>query len=95
MFVVTVEFAIRPGQAETFLARTQQQARDSLSKETTCRQFDVCVDPQDRRRIFLYELYDDEAAFQQHLKSDHFQSFDAETRDLAESKVVKTWQRTA
>ena len=95
MFVVTVEFLIRLGQEAQFLARMHQQASDSLFKEAACRQFDVCISPDDPRKVFLYELYETEAAFRQHLESDHFKAFDQEAGNLIESKVVQTWQRTA
>ena len=95
MFVVTVEFLIHPGQEALFLARLHQQASDSLFKEVACRQFDVCVTPQNPRKVFLYELYETEAAFLQHLESDHYKAFDREASDLIETKVVQTWQRTA
>ena len=38
-------------------------ARASVEHEPGCSQFDVCVDPKDKSRIFLYEIYDDRAAF--------------------------------
>jgi (4S)-4-hydroxy-5-phosphonooxypentane-2,3-dione isomerase len=44
--------------------------------------------------VFLYELYDDKAAFDAHLKTPHFLSFDARVRDWVERKAVGTWTRT-
>ena len=93
MFVITVEFTLREEHRERFMARMFQQARDSLEKEGGCRQFDVAVDPKDPCRVFLYELYDDEAAFQAHLASDHFKGFDRTTADWFTDKEVQAWQR--
>jgi hypothetical protein len=42
-------------------------ARLSLKPKPGCHRFDVCRDPGDPTLFFLYELYDDEAAFQAHL----------------------------
>jgi quinol monooxygenase YgiN len=39
-----------------------------------CRQFDVC-ESADGSQIFLYEIYDSEAAFKAHLATDHFVRF--------------------
>ena len=50
-------------------------AKVSRETEPGCRQFDVCVEA-DTGRTFLYELYDDRAAFEAHLASAHFKAFD-------------------
>ena len=58
-----------------------------------CRQFDVCVDPARDDRIYLYEVYDDEAAFQAHLASEHFHEFDARVADWIRGKTVTALHR--
>jgi quinol monooxygenase YgiN len=90
-WVVTVEFTIRQGFADRFLERLAAQAADSL-REPGCSQFDVCVDPADRHRVFLYEVYADQQAFADHLASPHFKDFDADTRDWVNAKSVGQWQ---
>ena len=55
-WAVTVEFAVQPGFAGPFMERLAVQAEESL-REAGCSQFDVCVDPSDEHRVFLYELY--------------------------------------
>ncbi|HYM47338.1 MAG TPA: antibiotic biosynthesis monooxygenase [Burkholderiaceae bacterium] len=57
-----------------------------------CIQFDVCIDPADRRRVFLYEVYIDRAAFEDHLNAEHFKTFDRTVASWVESKAVKPWQ---
>jgi len=91
--VVCVTFTVSPTYSSAFRDAMMRQAANSLASETACRQFDVCVDPADDGRIFLYEIYDDEAAFKQHLASDHYTSFDAETRDWVVDKQVAIWHR--
>ena len=93
MFIVTVEFVIRPQYVEVFHRAMQDQARHSLNREPACHQFDICVDPQERGRVLLYEVYTDHAAFKAHLKTDHFLDFDATVRDWVESKVIQIWDR--
>ena len=93
MYVITVEFRLREADRERFMLRMRQQAKDSLENERGCRQFDVAIDPEDPCRVFLYELYDDEAAFQAHLQSAHFKDFDQTTADWFEDKQVQAWQR--
>jgi quinol monooxygenase YgiN len=95
MFVVTVTFEARPDRASAFLARVRRQAADSLSQEEGCLRFDVCTDPRRPERVFLYEIYRDEAAFRDHLKSAHFLAFDAEAGPMLGTKSVETWALVA
>lgn len=95
MFIVTVEFVVRPQYVEAFHRAVRDQARNSLNREPDCHQFDVCADPQDRGRILLYEVYTDHAAFRAHRKTDHFLDFDATARDWVESKAIQLWDRVS
>jgi quinol monooxygenase YgiN len=92
IFVVTVNFEAYPEQASAFLARVRTQASDSLANEDGCHHFDVCIDPAQRERIFLYEIYTDAAAFQAHRETAHFKAFDAEVAPMLRSKAVETWE---
>ncbi|MCP4824541.1 MAG: antibiotic biosynthesis monooxygenase [Shimia sp.] len=60
-------------------------ARTSREEETGCQMFDVCV--QDAE-VFLYEIYDDRAAFDLHLASAHFKTFNDSTAHMVASKQV-------
>lgn len=73
--VVLVEFLVRPGFAERFGELILANARASVEKERGCRRFDVLVGSEDPRRFILYEIYDDPAAFDQHLRSPHYLRF--------------------
>ena len=93
MFVITVEFKVRPKFGEQFLAEMIANARASATSESGCRQFDVCTDPQDATRVFLSEMYDDRAAFDAHLATPHFKEFDRKTGPWLVSKTASTLQR--
>ena len=93
MYVVTVDFMINAAHVASFRDAVRAQARNSLEREPGCHQFDVCTDPAEPRRVLLYEIYTDEAAFRVHLESSHFLSFDATVRDWLESKQVATFHR--
>jgi quinol monooxygenase YgiN len=69
------------------------QASESV-REPDCAQFDVCVDPSDVHRVFLYEVYANRDAFAAHLESSHFKAFDALTRPWISFKRVTEWQWT-
>lgn len=91
MLIIVVRFAVKQQHLSAFSQRVRQQARDSLDRELGCRRFDIAADAADPRNILLYEIYDDAAAFDSHLASPHFQSFNAETGDWVESKAVERW----
>lgn len=91
MFAVTVHFTTKPGQEEAFLTRVRKQAEDSLTLEAQCRRFDVAQDPANSARIFLYELYDDAAAFDVHLASAHYAAFSEEAAPMLEDKRIDRW----
>ncbi|AXT27480.1 antibiotic biosynthesis monooxygenase [Ruegeria sp. AD91A] len=87
MFVVTVTFTLMPGTRDTFLPLMVENASTSLREEFGCQQFDVCLGD-DPETVFLYEVYDDAAAFGAHLESAHFKTFDAAVADMIKAKVV-------
>ena len=93
MVSASVNFEIKPDRIADFRKAMLVQARNSLEKESGCRQFDVCFDPKDDKKVFLYEVYDDKAAWDAHLASDHFKSFFATEADWLASKEIRTWER--
>ena len=95
MFVVTVDFTLDPAQRDAFLPLMLENAARSREDEPGCRQFDVCIDPTRPDRVFLYELYDDEAAFDAHLAAPHFSAFAAATASMITARVLERWQRAA
>ncbi|WP_298815641.1 putative quinol monooxygenase [uncultured Roseibium sp.] len=93
MYAVTVLFRIKEGQIEAFMPLMIANAQTSVKDEPGCRQFDVCTDPDLPGEVFLYEIYEDAAAFQFHLATDHFKDFDARVSDMIAEKTVKTFQK--
>lgn len=93
MYVVCVTFRIHPGQTEAFYPLVLAQAATSLREEPGCHRFDVCSDGGPNTEIFLYELYQDAAAFDHHLETAHFRQFDRESADMVAEKRVKTYNR--
>ena len=93
MYVITVEFEIHRDHRARFMEAIAANAAASLERESGCRQFDVCVADDDPGKIFLHELYDDRAAFDSHLASDHFKQFDETVRPWVKAKTVGAWRR--
>lgn len=90
MFVVTALFEIKPGHAEAFRAGVLRNAAASLRDEPGCRRFDVCFS-EDGSGCFLYELYDDRAAFDQHMRTGHFAEFDRAAGGMISGKRLETY----
>ncbi len=91
MYVVTVEFEIAENTIEAFMLAMRAQAKQSLAREPACLRFDVCVKEDAPENVFLYEIYESRAAFDEHLKSAHFLTFDAAVAPMVAEKSVETW----
>ena len=87
-YVIVVDFRLRPGAMGSFRRLVDDNARASVGAEPGCRRFDVLVPKGETDRIMLYEIYDDRAAFEAHLKTPHFASFNAESVPLVSEKTV-------
>jgi (4S)-4-hydroxy-5-phosphonooxypentane-2,3-dione isomerase len=86
MLAIIVDFETLAGKGDEVREVLQLQARNSLEKEPGCRHFDVCSDPDDRHKFFLYELYDDEAAIKAHGQTEHYAAFRASIDPLLKSR---------
>ena len=92
MFVLQVNIRIKQENVEAFMKNALENAREAR-KEPGCRQFDVLVDPKDSARVMLYEVYDDERAFEAHQQTPHFKKYVAEAVPLLASRERQVWKR--
>ena len=87
-FAIIVDFRLKPGARPEFRRLVDTNARTSAHAEPGCRRFDV-VEPRDEAdRVLLYEIYDDDLAFEEHVRSAHYAQFDAESAPLIVAKSV-------
>jgi (4S)-4-hydroxy-5-phosphonooxypentane-2,3-dione isomerase len=88
-YVIAVEFEVAPPHIDEFLRLVIENGKASERDEPGCKRFDICRRRDEPNRIFLYEIYDDEAAFKAHVETPHFLKF----RDATEKMVVgrKLW----
>ena len=86
--VIAVDIVTKPGAAAAFSAVILTNARASRT-EPGCRQFDVCTDPAAPDKVFLYEIYDDEAAFDAHMRAPHYLEFAAAAKPLNDTIAVR------
>jgi autoinducer 2-degrading protein len=84
MYIVVVPLQIKEGHKDAFVEALLDDARGSVNNEPGCLRFDVVQDGADPNRIWLYEVYKDEAAFQSHLQAPYFAKFQDAAKDFLE-----------
>jgi quinol monooxygenase YgiN len=84
-FVLVVNIRIKPENVERWMSMALENAR-AARKEPGCRQFEVLVDPKDKAKVMLFEIYDDEKAFEAHQQTPHFKKYLAEAVPLLASR---------
>ncbi len=95
--VVYVEFEIAPDKVDDFFRLVCVNAAASARDEPGCRQFDVMrdQDPARANMITLYEVYDDDAAFDAHRQTPHFKVFSDGIEGMVTGKLIRkltVWQ---
>ncbi len=89
-YVIWVEFDITDAGRSEFLDLVRANAEASVRLEPGCRRFDV-LEPHAGGSIALYEIYDSEAAFRDHLATAHFRDFDTLSAPLVTRKQVRAF----
>jgi len=84
-FVLVVNLRIKPENVQAFMQKLQLNAGEAR-KEPGCKQFDVLVDPKDKTKVMLYEVYNDEKAFEAHQQTAHFKKYLAEAVPMLASR---------
>ena len=91
-FVIWVDFKLHPGKYAAFRKLIDENAHASAQTESGCRRFDVLEPPGEADRIFLYEIYEDRAAFEAHLKTPHFAVFNRESDALIADRKITEYE---
>jgi (4S)-4-hydroxy-5-phosphonooxypentane-2,3-dione isomerase len=93
-FVLVVDIRIKPDNVERWMAMALDNAR-AARQEPGCRQFEVLVDAKDKTRVMLFEIYDDEKAFEAHQQTPHFKKYLAEAVPLLASRERHVFSRAS
>ena len=88
MHVICVVFEINEDHIDAFSKLVCKQAKNSMSREEGCHQFDVAQDTGDPSRFVLYELYTDEQAFETHRQTEHMAEFSSGIEGMVKSKTL-------
>ena len=90
--VLQVSIRIKPENVDAFMPKVLENARAARA-EPGCRQFEVLVDPADRTNVMLFEVYEDEKAFEVHQAGAAFRKYLAEAVPLLASRERHFWTK--
>ena len=85
---LVVDFTVKPGTKSQFLEIIKEHASKTLENEDGCLQFEVCDPVEGGDRVFLYEVYADDAAFEIHKASPTLARTRERYADIVESRDI-------
>src|ERR1700719_3721564 len=88
MYVNAVDLDILPAERDNFIAAIKENGA-AAAKEPGCRRFDILNLASDPNHFLLYEVYDNEAAFQAHRATDHFKKYAATTANMVAKREAR------
>jgi autoinducer 2-degrading protein len=88
VYVNAVDLDIKPGDMAKFIEAVKENGAAAV-KEPGCHEFNITVLAKDPNHVFLYEVYDNEAALNAHRATDHFKKFAATTADMVAKRDVR------
>lgn len=71
MLIQLVQFEVRPGQRDAFVAAFRINWEGTRAESGNIR-FDLLADPEDENRFHCYEIFADEAALDAHRATEHY-----------------------
>jgi len=88
LLVMAVDYDVVPGQIDAFLAALKENGAASV-KEPGCRELNVTVSQKDPNHVFIFEVYDNAAALEAHLATEHFKKYKATTKDMVAKREAR------
>ena len=85
---LVVDFTVKSGTKSQFLDIITEHASKTLENEEGCLQFEVCDPVEGENRVFLYEMYADDAAFEVHKASPTLARTRERYADIVESRAI-------
>ena len=88
-YIDAVDLDLVPSERDKFLEAIAEDAA-ATRKEPGRLQFDVLVLANDPNHLFLYEVYESEAAFRAHRDLDYFKKYASTTANMVAKRVTRT-----
>ncbi len=93
-YINAVDIDVVPGQADAYLAALKENGAAAVH-EPGCHEFNITVSPKDPNHVFIFEVYDNDAAFQAHRATDHFKKYAATTKDMVAKRDARMFASVA
>jgi (4S)-4-hydroxy-5-phosphonooxypentane-2,3-dione isomerase len=93
-YINAVDIDVVPGQIDPYLAALKENGAAAVH-EPGCHEFNITVSPKDPNHVFIFEVYDNEAAFQTHRATDHFKKYAATTKDMVAKRDARMFASVA
>jgi quinol monooxygenase YgiN len=93
-YALVVRIRIKPENVAAFMQKLEANA-SAARKEPGCLAFNVLVDPADKTRVMLYEVYANEAAFQAHQAQAPFKAYLEEAVPLLAERTREFFTRVS
>lgn len=90
--VLQVNIKVKPEKLDSFMQQVLENAKAARS-EPGCRQFEVLVSPDDNTSLMLFEVYDDQKAFDAHQAGEAFKKYLANAVPLLASRERHFWNK--
>jgi (4S)-4-hydroxy-5-phosphonooxypentane-2,3-dione isomerase len=87
-YINAVDLVIIPSEMSKFVEAIKENASNSV-KEPGCREFNVLVLANRPNHVFLFEVYDNEAALASHRETAHFKKFFATAGGMIADRNVR------
>ena len=88
LYINAVDLVIVPSEMPKYLEAIKENAANAV-KEPGCREFNVTVLASNPNHVFLYEVYDNEAALEAHRQTEHFKKYAAATKGMVADRSVR------
>jgi quinol monooxygenase YgiN len=90
--VLQVNIKVKPENVDSFMKKVIENGK-AARNEPGCRQFEVLVNPEDKTSLMLFEVYDDQKAFEVHQQGAAFKKYVAEAVPLLASRERHFWNK--
>jgi autoinducer 2-degrading protein len=95
LYINAVDIDVVPGQLENYLAAIREVGAASIKTEPGCSEFDIAVSQKDPNHLLIFEVYDNAAAFEAHLKTGHYKKYAATAKDIVAKREVHSLSSAA
>ena len=94
MYSLFVTIDVKPEYLEDFEQASLNDAKGSVSNESGCLRFDILRDHSLNSRFYLYEVYRDEQALQDHLQTPHFKIWHSTVENMVDGDITSVKMNT-